>query len=130
MDHKQLISPFKLSSAIRENLELYSDRVTEGVNTSAKTSSFKLLKLTKATAPKKSGFFRKHLAVKEDSTVRGMKSYLWYVKDPAYRLTHLLVHGHANRDGSRTEGDPFLKDALDAVLPEFEQAVKEAIKNS
>lgn len=130
MDHEQIVDPSHLAFAIQQRLELYSDSVTEKVNASAKTSAFKLLKLTKATAPKKSGFFRKHLAVKEDSTVHGMKSYLWYVKDPAYRLTHLLVHGHANRDGSRTEGDPFLKDALDEVLPEFEQAVKEAIKNS
>ena len=53
----------------------------------------------------------------------------WYVKAPHYRLTHLLVHGHAKKDGGRVQGDPFLQNALDEVLPEYERAVEEGLKN-
>ena len=47
-----------------------------------------------------------------------------------HRLTHLLVHGHATRNGGRTKANPFLKNALDAVLPEYERAVEEAVKEA
>ena len=57
-----------------------------------------------------------------------MKKFVWHVKAPDYRLTHLLVHGHATKTGGRTKADPFLHKALDVVLPEYEQAVKEACK--
>ena len=53
----------------------------------------------------------------------------WYVKAPDYRLTHLIVHGHATKDGGRTRGNPFLKNALDEVLPEYEREVEEVLKN-
>ena len=59
-----------------------------------------------------------------------MKRYIWYVKAPDHRLTHLLVHGHATRNGGRTKANPFLKNALDDVLPEYERAVEEAVKEA
>ena len=36
--------------------------------------------------------------------------------------------GHATKDGKRTKANPFLKNAIDQVLPEYEAAVEEAIK--
>ena len=59
----------------------------------------------------------------------GTKKYIWHVKAPDHRLTHLLVHGHATRNGGRTKADPFLQNALDTVLPEYETAVKEAVQS-
>ena len=53
---------------------------------------------------------------------------MWYVKAPDHRLTHLLVRGHATKDGGRTKADPFLENALDVVLPEYEQNAREAVK--
>lgn len=122
------IAPGDLAAALEETLELYSEEVAERVNAAGKTAGTKLVKLTKASAPAKTGSFRKHIALKEDPRPRGMKAYIWHVKAPDYRITHLLVHGHANRDGSRTPGFPFLKNALDTVLPEYEKAVREALK--
>ena len=57
-----------------------------------------------------------------------MTRHIWYVKAPDHRLTHLLVHGHATRNGGRTKPDPFLHNALADVLPEYEKAVEEAVK--
>jgi hypothetical protein len=60
---------------------------------------------------------------------RGQKRFIWHVKAPDYRLTHLLVKGHATKDGGRTKANPFLQNALDQVLPEYEKEVEEAVKS-
>ena len=57
-----------------------------------------------------------------------MKKFIWYVRPPDHRVTHLLVKGHATRNGGRTKADPFLRNALDQVLPEYEKAVEESLK--
>lgn len=123
------IKPADLGAAIQQELELYSEGVAERVNAVGKTAAEKLKKLTKATAPVASGSFRKNIAVKEVDSGHGTKKYIWHVKAPDHRLTHLLVHGHATRNGGRTKADPFLQNALDTVLPEYETAVKEAVQN-
>lgn len=123
------IKPEELGAAIQKELTLYNEGVAERVNAAGKAAAEKLKKLTKATAPVASGDFRKHIAVKEVDAGHGTKRYIWHVKAPDHRLTHLLVHGHATKNGGRVPGDPFLKKALETVLPEYEQAVKEAVQN-
>lgn len=123
------IKPADLGAAIQKELTTYSEGVAERVNAAGKTAAEKLKKLTKATAPVASGDFRKHIAIKEVDSGHGTKRYIWHVKAPDHRLTHLLVHGHATKNGGRVPGDPFLKNALETVLPEYEQAVKEAVQN-
>ena len=122
------IKPEDLGKAIQAELKLYSERVVQRANEAGRTSANKLKKLTKATAPVASGSFRKKIAVKEVDAGHGMKKYIWHVKAPDHRLTHLLVHGHATRNGGRTKADPFLANALNTVLPEFEKAMEEAAK--
>ena len=122
------IKPEDLAKAIQSELTIYSEGVTERVNKASLAAANKLKKLTKATAPVASGDYRKHIAVKEVDAGHGMKKYIWHVKTPDHRLTHLLVHGHATRNGGRTKADPFLANALNTVLPEFEEDVEEAVK--
>lgn len=122
------VKPEDLGKVIQAELKLYSERVVQRANEAGRTSANKLKKLTKATAPVASGSFRKNIAVKEVDAGHGMKKYIWHVKAPDHRLTHLLVHGHATRNGGRTKADPFLTNALNTVLPEFEKAMEEAAK--
>lgn len=131
--HKR-VKASDLSSALSDVLSVYASDLISGVNEAGALSIKKLLKLTKANAPVMTGKFRDSIAIK---TVRAKSStgyetarYIWYVKPPNYRLTHLLVHGHATRNGGRTKANPFLKNALDAVLPEYERAVEEAVKEA
>ena len=124
------IKPADLGSAIQKELTIYSEGVTSRVNIAGAAAANKLRKLTKATAPVASGDYRKHIAIAEEADrATGMKKFIWYVKSPDHRLTHLLVHGHATKTGGRTKADPFLRNALDQVLPEYERAVEEAVKN-
>ena len=119
-----------LGAAIAQELTLYHNSVVEAMDEAGDAAVKKLVKLTKSNAPVgHRGSFKRNIASKLlERNSRGSK-YVWYVKPPDHRLTHLLVHGHATKDGGRTKADPFLKNALDVVLPEYEAAVKEAIKN-
>ncbi len=125
------IKPEDLGAALEKELTIYAKAAQEGVDECGKRAMRKLVKRTRETAPKRSGFFAKQIAFKQ---VKGVKNhqgarFIWYVKAPSYRLTHLLVKGHATRDGGRTKADPFLKNALDEVLPEYEREIEEVLKN-
>ena len=123
------IKPTDLGKAISSELTLYHKDVLEKVNTAGETAIKALVKITKATAPKKSGDFRKAITSKEvPNSATGDKKFIWGAKAPHHRLTHLLVHGHAKKNGGRVPGDPFLENALDQVLPEYEKNVEEALK--
>jgi hypothetical protein len=124
------IKPDALSKAIEQELTTYHSNVVERLDQVSSEAVKKLVKLTKATAPVGArGSFKKNITSKLlEKSNRGSK-YVWFVRPPDHRLTHLLVHGHATRDGGRTKADPFLENALAQVLPEYEQEVKEAIEN-
>lgn len=124
------IKPEDLGAAIQEELTIYSQNVTKNVNAAGKKSIKNLVKATKASAPVGArGSFRDNITSTETTKSNGMKLYTWGVKPPDSRLTHLLVNGHAAKDGGRVPGNSFLQDALDEVLPDYENAVKEAIEN-
>ena len=132
------IRPGDLDSAIEQELTIYSEEINEGLSQATEESMRNLVKKTKATAPtgKRHGQFRKNITAdyselrkkggggKKGRTVRAT----WYVKAPDHRLTHLIVHGHATKDGGRTRANPFLQNALDEVLPEYEKGIEEVIK--
>lgn len=123
------VKPDDLSAAIARELEIYHQDVVKRVNQCSDEAVKALVKKTKATAPKRTGAFRRSIAGKRlEKGNRGDK-FVWYVKAPHHRLTHLLVHGHEMPNGGRTAGDPFLADALAEVLPEYETKVMEAVKN-
>lgn len=123
------VKPEDLARAIEEELTIYSQGVTQRINNLSAEAVKTLVQKTKATAPKRTGSFRKNIASKVlVKSPRGDK-YVWYVKAPDHRLTHLLVHGHAKKGGGRVKGHPFLKNAVDDVLPAYEKAVEEAIQD-
>lgn len=122
------IKPSALGDAIVEELTLYHKDVMENVNAAGEKAAKDLVKKTKATVPKRSGTFKKSLTYVESQNSAGDKTYTWGAKSPHHRRTHLLVKGHAKKGGGRVSGDPFLEKALDAVLPEYEKNVEEAIK--
>lgn len=122
------IKPTDLGAVIMQELGLYHEDVIEKVIEVGRDASKKLLKQTKANAPKASGDFAKSLAVAEEDNGHRMKKFTLYARAPHYRVFHLLVHGHAKKNGGRVPGDPFLQNAVDAVLPEYEKAVEEALQ--
>lgn len=130
MANSNRVSLEDLGDAIAQELTVYHNEVVEKVDSIGQASIKLLVKLTKATAPAgKRGEYRKSISSKLLVKKKTGSTYVWYAKSPNHRLTHLLVHGHETRDGGRTKADPFLQNALDTVLPEYEKNVEEAIKN-
>ena len=122
--------PADIGRAIEQELTIYHKDVIERINEAGEKAVKALVKKTKATAPKKSGDFRRSLTyTTETNSSTGDKRFTWGAKAPHSRLTHLLVHGHAKVNGGRVKGDPFLQNALDDVLPDYEKEVEEAVKN-
>ena len=118
------VSIDQLGTAIAVELEGYSEAVKDRVDEAGEKAVKKLVKLTKASAPEKTGSFKRRITWTAKDTGLGVKKYFWHVKAPDHRLTHLLVHGHA---GNGHRGNPFLHKALDAVLPEYLEDVEEAL---
>lgn len=134
---RERIHAGELGSYMEQALELYSQDVQAGIVQVTENSMRKLVRTTKATAPKgrRHGQFAKNITA-DYQELRRVKSHrgrtiraTWYVKAPDYRLTHLIVKGHATRDGGRTKANPFLQNALDQVLPEYERNLAEVLKN-
>lgn len=123
------LSPSALADVLQQELGLYHKDVTDRVNEAGRTSIKKLLQLTKAKAPAASGDFKKSLTTSEtDDSGTGAKRFTLHARPPKHRIFHLLVHGHATRNGGRVKGDPFLQNAVDQVLPEYEKAIEEALQ--
>ena len=118
-----------LGDAIRQTLTLYHQDVNEAIDECSKNAAKDLVKKTKATAPVGyRGSFKRNISSKQLTKSLNGSTYVWYVKAPDYRLTHLLAHGHATRDGGRTRADPFLADAVEVVKKDYEESVKEALR--
>ena len=126
---KTTIAASDLGEAIAEQLTLYREEKIEEVNAAGEKAIKKLVKLTKATAPTRTGAYKKSITYTEkENATTGDKEFTWGAKAPHHRLTHLLVKGHPTVNGDRVAGDPFLENALDTVLPEYEREVEEALK--
>lgn len=121
-----------LSSEIAKELSLYSSEITEKIKKTTEVHAKKLLVKTKATAPigkRESKKFKTSIKCEVQNETANSISYLWYVGGKNYRLTHLIVHGHAKRGGGRTKSNDFLKKAVDEVKASYEKAIEEDIKN-
>lgn len=118
----------QLTLALQKSLRLYHQDIMEELEAAGETAVKKLVKITRATAPEDTGDYKTDIDWKRETRKLVFDKFIWYVGGPNCRLTHLLVHGHATRNGGRVPGNPFLHNALDEVLPEYEKAVEEALK--
>ena len=121
------VNPGDLGDALGEVLTLYARDITDGVNSASDETMAELVEETKRTAPIESGAFRRAIS---SQRIKGLTGdvFVWYAKGKQGRLTHLLVHGHAERNGGRVPGNPFLTNALKRLLPEYEKRVKEVVE--
>ena len=127
----------QISKAVGDILYEYQTDVLNGINAAGEAAISDLVKITKRTAPKRTaptrtapkqtGKFRRNITFKREHTVAGDR-FIWYVTGKSYRLTHLLVHGHASRNGGRVPGNPFLANALGKVLPGYESEIEGVLR--
>lgn len=116
-----------LNKAITGALEEYNTDVQSKIRTLVDNAMRKLVKLTKATAPRDTGEYVKHIASKKSSDTSTKYAKTWYVRGERAYLTHLLNFGHAKVNGGRVPGTHFLDYAKKQVIEEYLEAVKEAV---
>lgn len=129
-----IIGVEKLSAEIDKELQLYSKEVTEKLKKETKKYSSILVKKTKETAPvgkRKSAKYKDSIRCKKQSETPNSIRYIWYVdsKNSNYRLTHLIVNGHALRNGGRSKPNHFLTKAVGEVERDYLKAIEEVINN-
>lgn len=74
--------------------EYYTDVYTEAMITGVTKVSQEVMDEVKRLAPRKTGEYIRHFALKTRYRDKRNFRRAWYVKDPEYRLTHLLEYGH------------------------------------
>lgn len=133
MSDRRRIHVGEFGSAIEQELIIYTEEVGDALREVTTRTMKELVKKTRATAPKgrRQGRFKKSITADYTGTKgKGRKvGATWYVRAPEHRLTHLIVHGHEKKNGGRTKGNPFLQNALDEVLPNYEREVEEVLRN-
>lgn len=118
-----------LAAAVSRELTLYNKNVMQGIRKQVDKSMKQLVEETKGSAPVKTGKYRSSIASKVTNSSDRAYEKTWYVKGSAYRLSHLLNNGHALRDGGRYPGTQFITKASVSVIHDYEEAIKEVLRN-
>lgn len=129
------ISPALFGSELQDILTAYALQCSSRIDESTRNAAKQLVDLTRSSAPRGSSaernarpHFHTSIAFKKLSAEWfGASRYLWYVKKPNQRLTHLLAKSHRARNGRIVAANPFLQDALDSVLRDYEDAIRRAL---
>lgn len=125
---KGFTNPDFLGDAIMSSLTHYSDKVAKGthraVDIVTKEVSDEIKKHLSFNS--RTGKYVKSFRIKTSySDIRNHRN-TWYVKEPHYRLTHLLEWGHRTRNGGMTKAFPhiqFGEEIAQRRLPELMERV-------
>ena len=130
------ISPAVFDAELRDILMTYALQNGERVDEITKEAVKQLVALTRESAPRGSRLVRRDsdatrphfftsIAYKKlTASWFGASRWLWYVKKPNSRLTHLIAKSHKTRNNRVVPGNPFLQSALDTVLRDYEEAIR------
>ena len=117
------IKPEELSDAVMEELEKYRDLAAEDLKEAVKETGNSVKKDISASAPVRTGKYKKSWAVKTVSeNAEGIE-----VTVPSrnrYQIAHLLEHGHAKRGGGRVAAIPHIKPAEEKGEEELVRKIK------
>ena len=120
----------QLAEEIGKDLQMYSDEVTEELRKSTRKAMKKLVDETKETAPlgKRKKHYKDQISSRslESSKLREVQQ--WYVKEPDYRLSHLLNSGHEIWNADKDyPGTKFIEKAEEEVMKEHQEEVERII---
>lgn len=135
------ISILQLSQEIQAILNQNAGKITKEVKELVKNTTKELTQSTKKDAPIKTGEYKRHITYKKTWETSTNATYTWYVKDPEYRLSHLISNGHRLVVGSgkknkipkeigRTKPNNYLRKNVETAEKKFIKGVKEIIKNA
>lgn len=121
-----------LRTQISSTLNTYARGITEGVENAAEITIKEMVARTKArpTTPISTGSYARHISSQVGESSIHARSRVWYVKDPEYRIAHLINNGHALRGGGNYRGDRHVTEAAEQAEIDFTTRVEEVIRNA
>lgn len=141
MSKNTKISITHLSPEIQKILNRNAATITDKVKHLTKDTTVELTQNTKRDAPVKTKEYKRHITNKKTKETSTNVVYTWYVKDPEYRLTHLISNGHRlvvgtgthNRipkEVGKTRSNEYLRKNVTVAENKFVKGIKEIIKNA
>jgi len=121
-----------LADLINEYMSNYAQDVADGVKSAVDkvadetNSEIK----NKITFKQPTGKYLKAFRLKTSFEDRYNKRVTWYVTGGHHRLTHLLEHGHALRQGGRARAFEHIKYGEELAKKRMEELALEAIENA
>ena len=115
-----------LTAQITTCLRDYTNEVTDKINAAIDEVGTQMLKDVKDKSPKKTGEYKRGWKKKTETSQGGNKSVTVY-NDKKPKLTHLLEHGHAKRNGGRVNAIPHIYPAEQKAIQELERRIREEL---
>jgi len=121
-----------LAEAIQAELSAYTEEVTKDVKAAVDQVTKEVNETIKehVTFTERSGDYVKAFRTKKTYEDRSKKVDTWYVKDPEYRLTHLLENGHALPQGGRADAFPHIRYGQELAEKRMLELSEEAARNA
>ncbi len=119
-----------LAELISAELENYSEEVTEKVKKAVDTVAEEINEEIKSKIPfnEPTGDYVKAFRIKKSYEDKFNKRNTWYVANGQHRLTHLLEHGHAKKNGGRVKAYPHIKFGQELAVRRIQELVEEAVQ--
>lgn len=116
-----------LAKAVAEELEQYSQDVTDGVKKEVRRVAKECAQEIRQNSPVQTGSYRK--GWRDEVAFESREDIRVTVRNKTdYQLTHLLEHGHAKVNGGRVEGTPHIAPAEQNAEKKLLQKVKVVVR--
>jgi len=123
----------KLAAAIESELQSYSQSVSQKIGEAVELVAKEVNDEIKAhvTFKQQTGLYVKAFRIKKINTGNKLNhSRIWHVASPHYRLTHLLEHGHALRNGGRARAFPHIRFGEELAERRMQELTEKAVQDA
>jgi hypothetical protein len=124
------ISIDQLGDAISAQLNTFEKNVRDGVKKAVDETMDEMVRETRSTAQVRTGRYKRKISATVGENTLMKYSKVWHVKNPDYRLAHLLDKGHTLRNGRRYEGNQHVANAEHRAVENFQRKLEEVIRDA
>lgn len=122
------VSIDELAEAVMDGLREYADLATSDMKAAVKRAGKAVKSDIQANAPRDTGDYAKSWTVKATQETPRSLVLTVYSRN-RYRLTHLLEHGHAKRNGGRVQGEAHIAPAEEKGSRQLLEVIERCLRD-